>query len=184
MKAILLHGTDGNENSNWIPWLKAQLEERGYEVYAPSLPEADYPNGEKWANFILKNVPFEIDDETILVGHSAGAALLPQLLQKLSAGTHVKRTILVSGFHDTLGWDKLKDLFNIEVDYPAVRQKAGELLFLHSDDDPYVALEQPQWLINQMGGRLLLIKNQGHFNLEFSPKYKEFPKLLELVLQG
>ena len=32
MRAILLHGTDGSNESNWIPWLKQQLVKRGFEV--------------------------------------------------------------------------------------------------------------------------------------------------------
>lgn len=183
MKMILLHGTDGDENSNWIPWLKMQLEKRGHEVFAPSLPDSAYPNGEKWVNYILENVPFDFDEETVVVGHSAGAALIPMLLQKLPEGAKVRKAILVSGFHDTLGWDKLKDLQNIVVDYDRVQQKANEIVLLHSDNDPYVELAQAEWLAEKLNGELRVIKGQGHFNLGTSPKYKEFPKLLAVILK-
>lgn len=180
---ILLHGTDGDENSNWIPWLKMQLEKRGHEVFAPSLPDSAYPNGEKWVDYILENVPFDFDEETVVVGHSAGAALIPMLLQKLPEGTKIRKAILVSGFHDTLGWDKLKVLQNIVVDYDRAQQKANEIVLLHSDNDPYVELEQAEWLAEKLNGELRVIKGQGHFNLGTSPKYKEFPKLLAVILK-
>lgn len=96
------------------------------------------------------------------------------LLSELPEGKRIGRAILVSGFHDNLGWDKLKDLFNIVVDYDRVKQRSGGIVLLHSDNDPYVELKQAEWLAEKLDGKLRVIKGQGHFNLGFSPKYKEF----------
>lgn len=183
MNVIILHGTGGCSGENWFPWLKAQLEKRRYTVFVPDLPDSDFPNGEKWANYVIQNVPFDFDEQTIIVGHSAGAALIPMLLQKLPADTKVKKTILVSGFHDTLGWDKLKDLQNVTVDYDTVKQKVDEVILLHSDNDPYVDLSQAEWLAEKLNGQLRILKGQGHFNIGSSPKYKEFPKLLSIIVK-
>lgn len=183
MNIILLHGTDGSAQSNWIPWLKLQLEERGHMVFAPSLPDAAYPNGDKWSDFVINNAPFALDENTLVVGHSAGAALIPMFLQKLPEGVRIKKAILVSGFCDTLGWDKLKDLQNVTVDYERVRSKAAEIIQLHSDNDPYVPLDNAKSLGTKLGSKFRVIKGQGHFNLGPSPKYKEFPKLLAIILQ-
>jgi len=183
VKAIILHGTGNDWTGNWMPWIKTQLETRGYEVYAPSLPDSDYPNAKKWASYVIENVPFLIDDETIIVGHSAGAALIPQLLQELPDGTRIKKAILVSGFHTDLGWEKLKDAQNIEVDYDKVRKMAGDFTLIYSDNDPYVPADEVEWLAEKLDGKLKMIKGQGHFNLEASPKYKEFPKLLAIILR-
>jgi predicted alpha/beta hydrolase family esterase len=183
MKAIILHGTGNDWTGNWIPWVKAKLEERGFEVYAPSLPESDFPNAQKWVDFVVKNVPFEIDEETVVVGHSAGAALIPQLLQELPKGTKIKKAILVAGFHTDLGWEKLKEAQNVAVDYEEVSKKAGEFILIYSDNDPYVPMVEVEWLAEKLHGTLKLIKGQGHFNLEASPKYKEFPKVLAVVLR-
>ncbi len=183
MKAILLHGTDGSRESNWIPWLKQQLEKHAFEVYAPSLPNSAFPNGEAWSDFIIQNTPFRFDTDTIIIGHSAGAALIPMLLQKLPTGTRIKRAILVSGFHTDLDWDKLKNLQNVPVDYNDLKQKCDDFILLHSDNDPYVPIEEPQELAERLNGKLIIIKGQGHFNLGASSKYKEFPKLLSIILK-
>ena len=184
VKAIILHGTGNDQNGNWIPWLKVQLEARGYEVYAPSLPDSDYPNARKWVSYIMENAPFSIDEETVIVGHSSGAALIPQLLQELPDGTKINKAVLVSGFHTDLGWDKLKDAQNIEVDYGRVKEMADSFTLIYSDNDPYVPVDEVEWLADKLGGRLKMIKGQGHFNLEFSPKYREFPKLLSVIIKG
>ena len=183
MKAILLHGTDGSNKSNWLPWLKQQLEKHEFTVYAPSLPNAAYPNGEVWSNFVIQNMPFEPDENTIIIGHSAGAALIPMLLQQLPAEAKIRKAIFVSGFYTNLGWDKLKDLHNIKVNYDDVKQKCDDFIFLHSDNDPYVPLDEPRKLVKNLKGKLTVIKGQGHFNLGTSSKYKEFPKLLSVILK-
>jgi leucyl-tRNA synthetase len=46
--ALILHGTSGNNQKAWIPWLKSELEERGYEVAAPDLPNSEYPDHDAW----------------------------------------------------------------------------------------------------------------------------------------
>ncbi len=183
MKAVLLHGTDGSSESNWIPWLKQQLEKHDFEVYAPSLPNSAFPNGEEWSDFIIQNAPFKLDADTVIIGHSAGAALIPMLLQKLPTETKIKRAILVSGFYTNLDWEKLKDLQNVPVNYDEIKQKCNDFVLVHSDNDPYVPMEEPQELAKKLNGKLTVIKGQGHFNLGSSPKYKEFPKLLSIILK-
>ena len=35
---IIIHGTEGYPEENWFPWLKKNLEERGYNVTVPQFP--------------------------------------------------------------------------------------------------------------------------------------------------
>ena len=183
-KAIILHGTSGDSQSNWLPWLKKQLEAKGWQVWTPNLPDADQPNMKKYLTYLHANLPFTIDENTTFIGHSSGSGAILGLLQSLPKDTKIKRAILVSAFHTDLGWDKLRDLFNIPLDYDQIKTKAKQFIFIHSDNDPYVKLEEAQFLVTKLNGELRLIKNQGHFNLEASPIYKEFPKLLAITLKG
>ena len=32
----MVHGWDGNPNNHWFPWLKKELEKRGFEVHVPA----------------------------------------------------------------------------------------------------------------------------------------------------
>lgn len=43
-KAILLHGWEGRWSNHWFPWLQEELKTRGFEVYAPDLPNTKTPN--------------------------------------------------------------------------------------------------------------------------------------------
>jgi peptidase E/predicted alpha/beta hydrolase family esterase len=183
-KAIILHGTSGNSQNNWLPWLKKKLEAKGWQVWTPNLPDSDQPNMKKYLSYLHANLPFKIDENTTLIGHSSGSVAALGLLQSLPIITKIKRVILVSAFHTDLGWDKLQNLFNIPLDYNQIKTKAKQFIFIHSDNDPYVNLKEAQFLAKKLNGELRLIKNQGHFNLEVSPMYKEFPKLLAIALKG
>lgn len=69
--ALLLHGTNGDHTSNWLPWLESELSKRGYKVFLPDLPRADKPNIRRYNDYIFPR--WEFTNESIIVGHSSGA---------------------------------------------------------------------------------------------------------------
>lgn len=177
-RALILHGTDASPAHNWFTWLKEQLEQEGYAVWLPQLPNSATPNTKTYNAFLLSNPDFVFDDETILVGHSSGAVEIFSLLQHLPEDVRIKAAYLVSAFKDDLGWDSLIGLFEEPFDFEKIKTKAGKFVFLHSDNDPYVPLEQAQYLSEQVGGELIVKTGQGHFNTELSESYRALPGLL------
>ena len=180
-QALILHGTDATPASNWFAWLNERLEQDGYKVWLPQLPDSDKPNTKTYNQFLLSNQGFDFNNETIIIGHSSGAVEVLSLLQHLPEGKKVKTVFLVSAFKDDLGWNALKDLFAEPFDFEIIRTKAGKFIFLHSDNDPYCPVEHAQYLAEKVGGELVIKSGQGHFNTEISEKYKAFPELLEII---
>ncbi len=180
-QALILHGTDATPASNWFTWLKEQLEQDGYAVWLPQLPNSDKPNTKTYNQFLLANQDFEFNDETIIIGHSSGAVEVLSLLQHLPEGKKVGSCFLVSAFRDDLGWDALTDLFTEPFDFEKIKAKAHRFVFLHSDNDPYCPIEHAEYLADQVSGELIVKSGQGHFNTEISEKYKAFPELLEII---
>ena len=178
---LILHGTDGSPDSNWFMWLKGKLVGRGYHVWLPQLPDADKPNVKTYTKFLKANKKFKFDDDTILIGHSSGAVEILNLLQHLPVKTRVKAAILVSAFRDDLGWDNLSELFSEPFDFEKIKQHCGKFIFIHSDNDPYCPIEQPQYLAAQTDGELIVFEGQGHFNTEVGPEYKQFPELIQFI---
>ena len=179
-RVIILHGTCGSPEGNWFRWLEGELKRRGLEVWLPELPNAKQPRLSVWRDFIIQNLPFEPDGETLIVGHSSGAILAQIVAQSLPRP--VGATVCVSVFKDnSLGWEPNDHLFDVDFDFPAIKNNAGQLVYIHSDDDPYCPLEQPRYLHARTGGELILIPGQGHFNLEKSSDYKQFPRLLKIM---
>lgn len=76
--ALILHGTDfgrqqKQRHNNWFPWLKKELEKLDYQVWLPELPQAWQPNLKRYWQFLTD---FKFNSQTILVGHSSGAAAI------------------------------------------------------------------------------------------------------------
>lgn len=180
--AIILHGTLGSPDGNWFKWLKGELEKRGLQVWLPQLPHAEQPSLNDWYTFIQKECPFAINKDTLIVGHSSGA-----ILALIIAQNNIEKVgaiVDVSVFHDnSLQWEPNNKLFDQQFDWDTIRQGTNKLLFVHSDDDPYVPLDQAQRVANKCQAELMLIPGQGHFNLEKSEDCRQFPKLLELIDQ-
>ncbi len=179
--AIILHGTQGSPEGNWFRWLEDKLKVKGLQVWLPTLPDAELPSSREWLDFIHENAPFKIDEDTLIVGHSSGAILALLIAQeskeKVGAG------VIVSVFHDnSLGWDANSQFFDEHFDFEKItRNFSRRILCIHSDTDPYVPLEQAKYVADNIGAEFIIIPEQGHFNLEQSPEYTEFPYLYALL---
>lgn len=111
---LILHGYTGRADKNFIPWIKEELERKGYNVQTPQLPNTDNPTEEEQVGYILENC--HIDKDTIIVGHSLGAIVAMKLLMRInspvrglvlvaSAMDPVTQTTESRVFHKTFNWN-------------------------------------------------------------------------------
>lgn len=175
--ALILHGTLGAPEGNWFRWLKNELEGQGMQVWLPKLPHAEQPSLNQWLSFVQQECPFAINDKTLIVGHSSGAILALILTQENS--TPVGAVVAASVFHDnSLQWEPNSKLFDLDFQWNIIRSQAKKLLFIHSDDDPYVPLEQARFVANKCSGNLILFSGQGHLILSKVRNTKSFRNYL------
>ncbi|HSH56199.1 MAG TPA: alpha/beta fold hydrolase [Candidatus Limnocylindrales bacterium] len=191
MKALILHGTGATPNSNWFPWLKQKLEEQGYEVWIPLLPDNHTPNRETY-NDSLFGSGWDFTDN-IVIGHSAGAVSVLNLLMDKRCPP-VKIGVMVGAwagndFEPTPAQlkayqqanftrEQFAGLFPWEgFDFERIKAKTDKLIFVHGDDDPYCPLEQAQCLAGKLDADIHIIPNGQHLG----STYKEFPKLLDII---
>jgi predicted alpha/beta hydrolase family esterase len=183
VKAVILHGTNGSHRSNWLPWLQAQLEACGWEVWNPDLPEADQPNTLRYNEFFSSEAPFVIDAHTVMVGHSSGCLAALGWLEQLD-DVAIAQLVLVSAFMNDLGWPALAGLFKTNYNWSKLRKKTRKTTLFHSDDDPYCPLEHAEFLARQLYGELRMLPGRGHFNIESDPPQTTFPELLQLLVDS
>lgn len=180
---LILHGKGATPDDNWFPWLKTELEDRGYKVWVPQLPNADQPD-EKAYNEMLLGSDFEFED-AVLIGHSAGAVAALKLLPHLPDTVRVKRTILVGGFTDKLAqdpeWADLKGLFHRPFDFDGITSHCPEFIIFHSEDDPLCPIEQAEYLHEKLPGEFVRFTNRGHFSNGHNPEATKLPELLNYV---
>lgn len=179
--ALILHGTEGSSQENWFPWLKDELEKNGYKVWVPDLPGAEHPNIYKYNEFIFANKDFIFNDETIIIGHSSGAVAGMGVLQYLPVGIKIKKLIMVAGFLGNLDWDALDDLKDIDWNWQKIKESAGKIVLVHSDNDPYVPIEHGNKLKDILSAELIILVGQKHFSMSGDPNYNKFPELLEII---
>jgi len=162
LKYILLHGYTGSPQKNFFPWLKAELEKRGYEVTAPSLPNTDDPIVKDQVEFVLKNIDF--DENTILIGHSLGGVSALKILEKLSKPVH--RTILIGCYAENNFLDENfpEYAFDWKFDAEKIKKNAGKITLLRDLHDVSVPQENTKKLHDLVGGELLdYVATEPHF---------------------
>ena len=176
--AIILHGTGDSPDLFWFPYLKENLEKKGYEVWLPQLPNAEKPNLKDWLPFILENG--KLTEETVVIGHSAGAQVILSLLEKLEKP--IKQAILVSGYAKPLPKTEKDPKNQDEFNWEKIKGKAGEFIFINSDNDPWECTDvQGKIMADNLNGRLIVM-HDGHMGSQtYNQPYKEFPLLLELI---
>lgn len=178
---VILHGYGGNPKSVWFPYVKKELEERGYSVSVPKLPNTDDPKLDEQLEYILKNETF--GDETVLIGHSSGCPLILAVLENISV--KVKLAILVAGYVrplkvDPKGTKNIKEKF----DWEKIRNNCEKFIIINSYNDPWGADDkQGRVIFDHLKGKSIMIVNgEGHMGSEkFNQPYKEFPFLLKLI---
>ena len=183
MKFLILHGTRSDHTKHWFPWLKAELEKLGHEVWVPDLPNANRPNIGNY-NKLLLNSGWDFND-SVVIGHSSGAVAILGLLPELPNGAKIKTAILAGSFTKRLSqspsWEMLRELFEEPFDYEAIKQKADNFLFVHSRDDPVCDIDQARELCRQVKGEMIEFDQMGHFTTSHNPKFTKFPELLEII---
>lgn len=175
--AIILHGTGDTPDMYWFPYLKKNLEERGYEVWASQLPNAEVPNLKDWLPHVLKGGKFF--EDTIMVGHSAGAQLVLSVLENINV--KIKKAILVSGYAEPLrNDDQTKD--HGQFDWGKIKGNVQDMVFINSDDDPWGCDDkQGRIMFDHLGG-MHIIRHDGHMgSTKYNQPYQEFPLLLKLI---
>ncbi|MEX0920776.1 MAG: alpha/beta hydrolase [Candidatus Pacearchaeota archaeon] len=186
-KVIIVHGCPDNQekdpkkrtyDKHWIPWLKERLEERGFDVYVPLMPKPWEAVYEDWKKDFDN---LDINEDSILVGHSCGSAFLVRWLADTKI--KIKRLILVAPwkiiYGDYLKKEDKREFYGFEID-KEVRNNVEDIIIFTSDDEEKAGRESAKLFKEALGGKLIELKNCGHYTLE-DMETEEFPELLKEV---
>lgn len=185
-KVIIVHRWDGTPENDWYPWLKKELENKGFQVIVPEMPNTSEPKIEEWIAHLKKAIG-KVDIDTHFIGHSIGCQTIMRYLATLPKKTKVGNVIFVAG------WFNLNNLENEEVKKIAkpwletpiyfikVKQKIGMLTVFLSDNDPYNCLEENvQTFKEKLGAKVVILNNRGHFTHDDG--VLKMPKILDELI--
>jgi len=183
---FIFHGTEGHPQENWFPWLKQELEAKGYEVTVPQFPSPPVVPAKisEWFD-VLKNYQDKITENTIIIGHSLGGIFTLRVLEKLDHP--IKTAFFVGapiGARPILNYDRDNAFSGFDFDWGTIKQKAKDFVVYQSDDDPYVGLDNGKELAKHLGVELSFIPNAGHFNARAGyTKFEDLRDKLQTIFE-
>jgi hypothetical protein len=183
-RVVIVHCWDGTPSYCWYPWTKAQLEEKGFMVEVPAMPDTSHPNLTAWLPK-LKKVIGSPDEDLFLIGHSVGVITILRYLEQLSPDAKVGGLVLVAGFTDPLGFEQLESYFTKPVDFEAIKSHIAKgSILIHSDNDQYVPVRYGEGLKNKLNAKLIVLKNMGHFSgaVDKEDSCTELPEIVKAIL--
>src|SRR6185369_17783823 len=92
-RGFIAHCWSGDPDYCWYPDAKRELEQLGFRVEVPALPDTDAPALKNWLPK-LQEVVGKADEETYLIGHSAGCITILRYLESLPEGEKVGGVVL------------------------------------------------------------------------------------------
>ncbi len=176
---FLMHGSFGSPFSNWIPWLREKIEEKGGIVYTPDLPTGvGIQNYEVWEKIMKCYVDAGlINEDTIIFAHSIAPVFVAKFL--VMNRIKVKRVVFVCGFNNYLGIDPDYDAVNESMYFDNlsdVKKYVSDIICYYSDNDPYVNYNAEKEFADAITDKQIIISGGGHLNSESN--YNEFSELL------
>ena len=185
---IILHGSNSTEEESkeglpenerhWKPWLKNELEKKGINVSNRLYSNDWAPDYYEWKNQFEKN---KIDENSILIGHSAGGAFLVRWIGETK--TKVRKLILVSpGKAGRESRGTLSNLYGNNTYRDIGDCVKEEIVVFTSNNDIPTHIKSANEYSKELPAKVINLKNHGHFTLE-DMGTEEFPELSEEVLK-
>lgn len=175
----------GRTDSDWYPWMRAQLDRRAPGAFSPvlvgGLVEPDAPQIERCRGAMMQLLG---DDpallaRTVLVGHSVGCQVVLHYLETLGEEARVAGVLCVAGWWSVdEPWDTIQPWIETPHDLPRIAAAAERFVVMLSDNDPFTAdhaANAAAWR-ERLAAEVVLERGAEHFNRS------EEPAVLDAIL--
>ncbi len=193
MHYVIIHGSFGNPQDNWFPYLKTQLELKDHSVTVPAFPIEDwddltsrgesvianYQNVKNWLDILEPLIPEFKSKPTVFIGHSIGCLFILHAVSHFSLQT--SGAIFIAPFLTKLNKAWQIDTVNAsfykeDFDFEQLKKLIPRSTAFYALDDPYVDPEYSQTFIHKIGSKEIRLLTGGHLNARSG--YITFPQLL------
>jgi uncharacterized protein len=181
-RVFIVHGWEGSPDGGWLPWLKRELETKGFSVYALAMPNANHPKVGEWIDYLAKSVG-ELDKDCYFVGYSLGCIIILRYLETLREDQKIGGILLVAGFSSDLEpkYAELKQFTSKPVNWTKVKSHCERFVIVHSQGDYVVPVRHAHILKEKLGAELIIKQNMKHFSGDDG--VMELPIALEVILK-
>ncbi len=171
-RVVVIHRWEGGSHDDWRPWLKTGIENMGFEVLVPDMPDTDVPVIEKWVDK-LKEAVGTPDSEIYFIGHSIGCQTILRYLETID--TKVGGALFVAGWFnlENLEDDEVAEIarpwIEISIDIEKIKRVLPKSILLISKDDPYGAFQENVDKFSQFVTHTSVFEHAGHFTESKDP---------------
>lgn len=175
-RIVYIHGNGTTDwrSIDWAPWLEGQFREHGYETCFETFPDGIKARSEFWLPHLEKEIGAGEGD--VLIGWSSGAVAAMRYAEK----HRIRGSVLVSPCYTDLGdaSEKESGYYEDPWRWGDIQNNQGQLALVYSEDDPYIPVDEFEFIARKLKPTVLNIPESGHFI-----ERKTFPELLEYILQ-
>jgi predicted alpha/beta hydrolase family esterase len=161
-RVFLIHGWGGSPEEPMHKWIKKNLEERGFEVFVPKMPNPDKPEIKSWIKRIKEIVKY-VNKEDIFIGHSVGCHLDEKTIEEEG-----EESIEIA-----------KPWVETPINFNKIKDHCNKFIGIFSDDDPYVPLSNINIFKKNLNAEILILNKRGHFDP--SHNIDKLPELLNFI---
>ncbi|MFH0873301.1 MAG: alpha/beta hydrolase [Candidatus Komeilibacteria bacterium] len=188
INCIIIHGCPSPKEKNynaesrtydkhWMPWVKKELLAKGIKTETPLMPEPWAPDYEKFKAEFEK---LEVNEDTILIGHSCGCSFLVQWLGE--SKKNISKLILVAPWKiATTEFEFRTKFYGFPID-ETIKDRVKEIIMFTADNEWPEGKASLKIFHAALGGEVIELKNHGHYLLK-QMGTEEFPELLNVVLK-
>jgi len=187
-KCIIIHGCPSDiekamdpkrrtYNKHWIPWTKKQLIVNGIKTETPLMPSPWQPDYEKFKRTFEK---YDVNENTILIGHSCGCAFLVRWLGEKKK--KIFKLILVAPWKIPDKNDEFRKKFYTYPINETIKNRVKEIVMFTADDEEDDGKKSLKIFHKALGGEVIKLKRRGHYTLK-DMRTEEFPELIEVILK-
>ncbi|MAG77949.1 hypothetical protein CL616_01140 [archaeon] len=165
-KVFIVHGWEGFPKNHWFPGLKDKLEEKGFRVIIPAMPDPENPIIDVWVDYLKSQVE-NLNEDCYFIGHSIGCQAIMRYLEREEG--KIGGLIFVAGFFNLPNLETEEDKKIAEpwlttlIDTDKIKEKTNNIVTIFSDNDGDVPLSDSKLFEERLNAKVIVEKEKGHF---------------------
>ncbi|MCD4760966.1 alpha/beta hydrolase [bacterium] len=181
-KCIIVHGCpstseDDGYNKHWMPWTQKQLIKNGIPTELPTMPAPWQPQYDSFKKVFEQ---FNVDENTILIGHSCGSAFLVRWLGENPV--KIFKLILVAPWKIATKEKEYRGKFYSYIIDKTIKDRINKIIMFTADNEDEGGKESLKIFHNVLGGKIIDLKSHGHYTMKDMGTEK-FPELINEIIK-